>query len=293
MFIQGHRGSSENYPENTMLSFAKALEEGADFIELDVQKAGDSVFIVMHDTTLDRTTEGTGNIWANNSTYITSLDAGAWKGAEFANREDCRVPSLGQVLDAFKGKNQKIIIHAKIYAEADIRKFVDFVAAKNMMEQIHFFGSIDTINIIKQINSSYTTVNDGQPKIGSFDNYLQNAIMNGHEIVSISADDTEANMANMINRIKDAGKKVHVSYVEANYQEKLTFLKNAGADFVLVNNVASARTVIPTDTPIVRPNLVKLSSIISKTADGIIKTQYYQKQGSGLIKLSDLYQGTK
>ena len=60
MKIYGHRGYSGKYPENTMLAFRKAAEAGCDGIELDVQLTKDGKLVVIHDETVDRTTDGTG-----------------------------------------------------------------------------------------------------------------------------------------------------------------------------------------------------------------------------------------
>ena len=57
-----HRGASGDYPENTLLAFRKALEIGVDEIELDLHSTKDGRLVVMHDATVDRTTDGTGAI---------------------------------------------------------------------------------------------------------------------------------------------------------------------------------------------------------------------------------------
>ena len=62
MIIFAHRGFSGLYPENTMLAFRKAAEVGCDGIELDVQLTKDGVIVIMHDETIDRTTNGKGNL---------------------------------------------------------------------------------------------------------------------------------------------------------------------------------------------------------------------------------------
>ena len=60
IYVAGHRGLSARYPENTMPSFRAALEAGLDMIEMDVHRTKDGQLIVMHDHTVDRTTDGTG-----------------------------------------------------------------------------------------------------------------------------------------------------------------------------------------------------------------------------------------
>lgn len=93
--IEAHRGYSASYPENTILSFLKAVEVGAESIELDVHHTLDEEIIVMHDTTVDRTTNGNGKISDLTLAQIRELDAGAWKNADFAGE---KVPTLEETL---------------------------------------------------------------------------------------------------------------------------------------------------------------------------------------------------
>ncbi|MEE8312224.1 MAG: glycerophosphodiester phosphodiesterase family protein [Candidatus Binatia bacterium] len=90
-----HRGASGILPENTRHAFVKALDLGARVIELDVQLTRDEVPVVIHDETLDRTTNGTGLVVETDFTEIAELDAGSWFGASFVNVE---VPTLDEVL---------------------------------------------------------------------------------------------------------------------------------------------------------------------------------------------------
>ena len=71
-----HRGASGNYPENTLLAFQKALEIGVDEIELDLYLTKDDHLIIMHDSTVDRTTDGTGAISDLTLAEVKALDAG-------------------------------------------------------------------------------------------------------------------------------------------------------------------------------------------------------------------------
>lgn len=76
-----HRGFSGRYPENTLLAFGKAIEAGADGIELDVHFTKDKELVVIHDETLDRTTDGTGAVADHTYSELSELDAsGSYKG---------------------------------------------------------------------------------------------------------------------------------------------------------------------------------------------------------------------
>lgn len=78
LMISGHRGAQGYAPENTMASFRKALETGADIIEFDVHLSKDGRCVVMHDELLDRTTNGSGLIRNYSWAELSKLDAGSW-----------------------------------------------------------------------------------------------------------------------------------------------------------------------------------------------------------------------
>ncbi|MBT2688895.1 glycerophosphodiester phosphodiesterase [Bacillus sp. ISL-47] len=92
--IFAHRGVSGHYPENTMAAFQAALEAGADGIELDVQIAKDGKLVIIHDETVDRTTNGTGCIKDLTYDEIMQLDAGGWFAAANAGET---IPELETV----------------------------------------------------------------------------------------------------------------------------------------------------------------------------------------------------
>ena len=90
--IYGHRGSMGDYPENTLLSFKKALEAGAHGIELDIHLSKDGHVVVIHDETLDRTTNGTGRVKDHTLAQLKTLDAGQGE----------TIPTLVEVLELLK-----------------------------------------------------------------------------------------------------------------------------------------------------------------------------------------------
>ena len=98
--IAAHRGASKYAPENTMAAFRLAETMGADFIELDVRASRDGRLIVLHDGTVDRTTDGAGRADELTFREIRRLDAGGWFSPAFSGE---RIPSLEEVLDRFGG----------------------------------------------------------------------------------------------------------------------------------------------------------------------------------------------
>src|SRR5215510_4073745 len=81
--VVAHRGIPVRFPENTMPSFRAAIAGGAEMIEADVQLSRDGVLVMMHDTTVDRTTNGKGPLADLTYEELGALDAGGWFGPAF------------------------------------------------------------------------------------------------------------------------------------------------------------------------------------------------------------------
>jgi glycerophosphoryl diester phosphodiesterase len=106
--VIAHRGSSAYAPENTLAAFQLAVRQEADAIELDVDLTRDGHVIVIHDATIDRTTDGHGRVADLTLDEIRQVDAGSWKSAEFKGE---RVPLLEEVLEAV---GQQLLIDIEI-----------------------------------------------------------------------------------------------------------------------------------------------------------------------------------
>ena len=99
--VVAHRGASRYAPENTLAAFRLALEQGARAVECDVRRTRDEHLVVIHDATVDRTTDGFGLVSALPLDMLRGLDAGRWFRAEFAGE---RVPLLEEVLTLVGGR---------------------------------------------------------------------------------------------------------------------------------------------------------------------------------------------
>jgi len=96
-----HRGASGRFPENTLRAFGAAIDAGAQMCELDVQLSRDGAVVVIHDDTVDRTTDGRGAVRAMTLDELKRLDAGARYGNEFKGE---RIPTLNEVLALTEGR---------------------------------------------------------------------------------------------------------------------------------------------------------------------------------------------
>lgn len=91
-----HRGDVKHAPENTIPALVLAVEKGAPQIEFDVQLTKDGELVLMHDSTIDRTTDGTGAVGDYTLAELKALDAGSWFDATFAGT---RIPTLREALE--------------------------------------------------------------------------------------------------------------------------------------------------------------------------------------------------
>ena len=96
-----HRGATGYAPENTIAAFDLAVDMKADYIEIDVQRSKDGELVVIHDTTVNRTTNGSGKVGALTFEQLRSLDTGSFKGEQFAGEQ---IPTFEEILDRYHGK---------------------------------------------------------------------------------------------------------------------------------------------------------------------------------------------
>jgi glycerophosphoryl diester phosphodiesterase len=131
-----HKGANEYAPENTYAAAQRCIDWGVDYVEIDVRTSKDGVFYLLHDETLERTTNGHGPIAQRTAAEIEQLDAGSWFDPRFA---DQRVPRLEEFLRWIKGK-------AKVYLDvkaADPQQIVDLIHAVGMADGVFFWSGND------------------------------------------------------------------------------------------------------------------------------------------------------
>ena len=124
MIIMGHRGAAALEPENTLLSIATAVEIGVDAVEIDVHLSKDKEIVVIHDATVDRTTNGTGAVSSYTLEEMKRLDAG--KGET--------IPTLQEVMDLIHGK-VKLVIELK--DEGTEEPVVDLIKRNGLVENVY------------------------------------------------------------------------------------------------------------------------------------------------------------
>lgn len=158
--VIAHRGASAYYPENTISSFAGAIQLEADMVELDVQLTADGEVVVFHDRKINRCTNGKGRISYHTLRELKELDAGGWFSREFTGEQ---IPTLAEALDVCKNK---IAVNIEIKTEAVTdrisggveEKCLNIVEAAAMRRHV-VFSSFDprALYHLKQIDSGIST----------------------------------------------------------------------------------------------------------------------------------------
>ena len=147
VLVFAHRGSSLEAPENTLSAFRKAVEEKADFVELDVQESADGEVMVVHDSDLMKMGGSPLKIWEATAAQLRAVDLGSRMGPQFAGE---KVPTLAEVLAECKGKT-KVDVELKSYGHDQHLegKVVALVEAAGMQNDC-IFMSLDR-NMVRKM----------------------------------------------------------------------------------------------------------------------------------------------
>jgi len=114
--VIAHRGASGQAPENTLAAIALAVEQGAKWVEIDVNRSSDGQLFVHHDDTLNRCTNGQGYLVAATAKELSALDAGSWFDPRYAGE---KLPTLQQVCDLLKPSGTGVNLEIKATPGAD------------------------------------------------------------------------------------------------------------------------------------------------------------------------------
>ncbi len=145
VLVIAHRGFSGAAPENTMAAFNKAIDAGAEMIEIDVHLTSDGKVVVIHDDSLERTTNGSGRVADYTFHELQKFDAGSWFSNDFRGE---KIPSLSQVLTLSK---ECILVNIEIkkgflgtYSMNDLAdRALAEVESKSMLDEV-LFSSFET-----------------------------------------------------------------------------------------------------------------------------------------------------
>lgn len=230
--VTAHRGYSSVYPENTIPAFKGAIEIGADWIELDVQETADGEVVVMHDSSLKRTTGVDKEVWETDYDEIRELDNGSWKDPKY---QAVRIPTLEEALSVTRGKIRLNIEIKPTGHEKHLEERVVELLRKMHMAETCVISSMkyDCLQKVKEIDPDITTVYITSVSYGNF-NVLKYA--DGYSVESMTL------TQRFINAAHKAGKEVYVWTV--NSEDTLEKVIGMGADKVITDDPVMAQKII-------------------------------------------------
>lgn len=157
-FVAGHRGDRSTAPENTMPALQAALDGPMGFVETDIQLTKDKIPVLMHDTFVDRTTNGSGRVSDFTLSELQKLDAGAWYSPTFLRT---RVPTLEAFLSALQAKQhegapKKALLELKGFWSLDEVRIVTALIAAYKVGTLVIMSSFDvsTIDHVREVDNT-------------------------------------------------------------------------------------------------------------------------------------------
>lgn len=230
--ITAHRGSSLNAPENTMAAFQKAIDDMADYIELDVQQTKDGAIIVMHDPNVSRTTGVDRYVWEMTLDEIKKLDAGSQFSDAYAGE---KVPTLGEVIKLVKGKTKLNIEIKPSGHDADLAENVVKILKDNNFSKDCVVTSFDS-STLKRVKEIDKDIDVGYILSVAYGNFYN---MDDVDFFSVNASFLSKVT---VDAIHNSGKQVHAWTV--NNSVSVKNLANKGVDNIITDVPITAKEVI-------------------------------------------------
>ena len=229
--VTAHRGSSAAAPENTMAAVKRAIEDGADWVEIDVQETADGQVVVFHDSDFMKLAGKDLKIWDATMADLKDIDIGSRFTPEF-NQE--RVPTLAAVLDECKGKIG-VNIELKYYGHDKQleERVAQIVEQHGMASQVVIMSlKIDAVEKMKSLRPAW--------KVG----LLMSVSAGGLENIDVDFLAVNADFVNrpFIRAAHDLNRKVHVWTV--NDAASMSAMMTRGVDNIITDKPALAKSVL-------------------------------------------------
>ena len=233
--ITAHRGASREAPENTLAAFQRAIDDMADYIELDVQMTSDGYIVVMHDASAYRTTGVAKNITDMTYEEVKKLDAGYWFSEKYRGE---RVPSFEEVLKLVKSSPVSIKLNVEIKSSADSNiaagKVIELIK-KYSMEQNCVITSFD-YDALLAVKSMDEDIQTGYILSVAYGRFYENTNV---DFFSVNASFLTKRT---VDAIHNTGKQVYAW--TANNDTSIKNLANKGIDNIITDEPVMAREVV-------------------------------------------------
>lgn len=230
--ITAHRGSSKTAPENTMAALEAAVEEMADWAEIDVQETADGVVVLCHDSNLKRVADINKTVSSMTYEEISAVDVGSWFSKEFAGQG---VPTLEEVMEYSKGRIQLNIEIKNLGTGSGLpEKVLELIERYGMEEQCVVTAT--SLPYLKRIKGLNPDIKTGYIISAAYGNYYQDEDV---DFISLrSSFVTER----LVERAHEAGKTIHAWTV--NSRGEMERVKALGVDNIITDYPVVAREII-------------------------------------------------
>jgi glycerophosphoryl diester phosphodiesterase len=225
--ICAHRGACVSHPENTLPAFAEAIRLGVHQIEFDVYLTKDKQCVVIHDGSVDRTTDGKGKVSELTLAEIQRLDAGSWKDDRFVG---VKVPTLQETL-AMMPENIWLNVHTRGGAEAGTAVAREIVRQGRLHQAFLATGWSESA-AARKVHPNILICNMGHQGYDS--RYVNESLERGDQFVQLLRD--VASPEDMA-RLKAAGVRINYFGFDLRHPDRLKRYFDAGVDFPLVDDV--------------------------------------------------------
>lgn len=238
--IYGHRGLVGQYPENTMAGFKACVDRGLSF-ELDVYLTRDGVPVVIHDATVDRTTNGSGEVGSMTLGEIKKLDAGSWYNPKFKSE---RIPTLGEVFDMItrrdKDNDTFVAINMKKLSKGIEEKIVRLAERFHMVGRVFSFG-MDSPSMVrfKIPNANFPIAGAARSK-RELDAALATTFL---DYVWLTPRPPYMPAAETVAAARASRKRI-VVYIRANEPERWKAARAAGVDAIATDHAVEAKRIL-------------------------------------------------
>jgi glycerophosphoryl diester phosphodiesterase len=229
--IVAHRGAAGVAPENTLASIRRAIDDGADWVEIDVQESRDGEVVVVHDSDFMKLAGIDLKVWDGSLEQIQQIDVGSWFDAAYA---DQRVPTLAQVLGEVRGRS-RLVIELKYYGyDRQLeQRVVDLVEAAGMAEDVVIMSlEYAGIEKIRALRPAWVVGLLSAQALGNL----------ARLDVDFLAVNSSMATANFIRRSRASGKRVFVWTL--NDPVNISRMMSLGVDGIITDEPRMARRVV-------------------------------------------------
>ena len=230
-----HRGDVRHFPENTLPAFASAVAKGAHMIEFDVYLTKDGAPVVIHDRTVDRTTDGTGNVNDYLFEDLRKLDAGSWFDPKFAGT---RIPTLQETL-AVIPRYILCNVHLKS-APGLAAKVAEIIKKECHLDHCFLACSIEQAEEARKVAREIKICNMSVRR-GTLAAYVDATHELGAEYLQVHYK-AQDHLAEELRRVRELG--IIANYFYADEPEEIRRVANAGAHYILTNDLDTCLSVL-------------------------------------------------